>query len=194
MTQTQTSTQTMAAGNMPGGGAAKAMMKKSMEPVNKLYTTVAANEKGEVDAAKVAALKSNSKRPAPLKRSSKIRLTKSEWQALKDQRKEAAKKYAERSQQVKKEKVYRKNAVTRSTKRQEKLAAAQKRPERKMNNCSIMYSVGPDPKSMSKSEQFRAFRSFARTQQKFGAPAEKKEHVSFIYKVGSTPKKAVVAK
>lgn len=195
MSTIQSSTQTMSAGNMPGGGAVKKMSESSMKkavPVHKLYTTVGNNETGEVDAAKAAALKAKSNRPTALKRTSKNRLTKSELEAIKNKRKEAAAKYAERSMQVKKDKVYRKNAVSRDAQRQEKLSVAQKRPERKMNNCEIMYSVGPDPKFACKSEKFRAFRTYARTQIKFAVQPKKEEHVSFMYKVGS-PVKAVPA-
>jgi len=157
-----------------------------------LYTKPSAGEKGSVNASAVKKLKANPKRPQPLKRKSQIRLSKKEWEALKDKRKEVAKKYKKRSVEVMKEKVYRKHAVEREMKREEVIAKKVKgSTAMKMENCTVIYSVGPDPKSTMKSKKFRQYRKFMSKQLKCKSDTKSKKDVVYIYKVGATP---VVAK
>jgi len=202
-----------AAGNMPGGGKlSKKMMSKDttdMKGVDKIYTTPVIGEKGpwesvhktyttpttgelaNIDVKKAAELKANPKRPAPLKRTSKIKLSKLEWQTLKDKRAAAAATYAARSQSVKMDMVYGKNAELRKMKRESSLKKKQQRSERVMNNCTIMYSVGPQPKYKMVSQKFREFRAFQKTKLACAKKVQAKgEHVSFMYKVGSPVKVA----
>lgn len=182
-----------AAGNMPGGGAAKMKMsdpmvaKPAAKPVDSKYTTKQKGEIGTVDASKVAAMKAKPGRPAPLKRKSQIKLSKEQVKIIKEQRKTSKQKYAERSAQVKKELVYMTNALTRKTKREASMSKAKKTPERKMNNCSIMYSVGPQPKPESKSQKFRQFRKFQAAQLKCAKKMQPGEEISYLYKVGMHP-------
>lgn len=160
-----------------------------------LYTKPSAGEKGSVDASKVKKLKANPKRPQVLKRKSQIRLSKKEWEALKDKRKEVAKKYKKRSVEVMKEKVYRKHAVEREMKREEVIAKKVKgSTATKMENCTVIYSVGPDPKSTQKSKKFRQYRKFMSKQLKCKSKSKSSklscniEDVVYIYKVGATVK------
>jgi len=202
------------AGNMPGGGAAKSMktygynyetgqlrgrceeknwmidMKwkpaksSPKEPVNPLYTKPKTNEKGSVDASKVASLMAKPNRPKPLKRKSTNKLDKASKKALIKQRKEAAKKYAERSAEVKKELVYKKNALKRSKSYEKSLK--KKQPKTKPcypNIASMIYSVGPQPKYKAISKKFREFRKFSKTQLKHSK--SKQEGISYLYKVGT---------
>jgi len=162
--------------NMPGGGAGKNLKQKA--PVNPLYTKAVAGEKGSVDKAKVAALMSNPKRPAPLKRKTKGKMPVAERKAIMGKRKDAAKQYAERSEQMKKDFVYMKNALKRKAKKEEHLKKKQNRPAKKMNNCTMMYSVGPQPKHALFSEQFRTFRKMHSFQ-------PKKDKITYLYKVGA---------
>lgn len=166
--------------NMPGGGAGKSMNAEK-KAVHSLYTTPKPNEKADVDATKIAALKSNKKRPAPLKRKSSIKLDKAAKKALISSRKEAAEKYKERSEQFKKDLEYRKRAVSRETKREQSLTKSAKkgRPSKKMNNCTMIYSVGPQPKHAKFSQTFREFRKLNRF-----SPVKQAKEITFIYKVG----------
>lgn len=187
-------TMTGTAGNMPGGGAAKMKMsnpvestKSSERKVHEIYTTTKSEETGTVDAAKAAALKAKPGRPAPLKRKTQIKLTKEQAKIVKDLRKASKEKFQERSQQVKKEIVYRRNAVSRSAKRVKCAIKAKKLPERKMNNCTIMYSVGPQPKSTDASSKFRQFRKFQAAQLKCAKKQQPGSEISYMYKVGMHP-------
>merc|ERR550539_1070272 len=92
---------------------------QSKQPVDPKYTKPSKGEKGSVDSAKVASLKAKPNRPAPLKRKSTNKLDKAAKKKLIAERKEAAKKYAERSAEVKKELVYKKNALKRQKKARE---------------------------------------------------------------------------
>jgi len=161
--------------NMPGGGAGKTM--KTKTPVNPIYLKKSADETGKVDAAKVAALKSNPKRPAPLKRKSKA-MASYKKSGMRAKRKEAAEKYKQRSEQMKKDFVYMTNALERKGKKEEQLKKKQNRPEKKMNNCTMMYSVGPQPVHTTFSAQFRAFR-------KMNSYQPKKDKITYLYKVGA---------
>lgn len=158
------------------------------QPVNKLYTTPQANEKGKVNAAYVAKLKANKKRPAPLKRKSQIRLPKAEWEALKESREAAKTKYAVRSKSVEQDMVFGLNAEKRRMKREAALKKAQKTPERIMNNCTMMYSVGPDPKYKKITRDFRKFRAFQKTKLQCAPKMSQTKimgNFTFMYKVGS---------
>jgi len=176
------------AGNMPGqkmhpgGGAGKTVEKARKQPVAELYSKPSPNEKGTVDASKVAALKAKANRPSPLKRTSKIKLDKEKKKELKKQRKEAAEKFSERSLQTKKEITYMKNAQKRQMKREKKKAEKVKIPPKPMGNMTLMYSVGPQPKYKSISESFRTYRKFAAKQIK--CTKDKAPLITTIYKVG----------
>jgi hypothetical protein len=191
----QTQSQPMTAGNMPGGGAAKSMkavnMKwkpakaQSKQPVNPIYTKAGKGEKGSVNSAKVASLKAKPNRPAPLKRKSTNKLDKAAKKALIAQRKEAAKKYAERSAEIKKERVYMKNALKRQSKHEKTLKKKQPKTSPSYPNISHMiYSVGPQPKYKAISKKFREFRKFAKTQLKHSPEKSTTEEISYLYKVG----------
>merc|ERR1719499_328113 len=156
------------------------------QPVNPMYTKPGKNEKGTVDQAKVASLKAKPNRPAPLKRKSTNKLDKAAKKVLIEKRKEAAKKYAERSADIKKELVYKKNALKRSLKHEKSLKKKQPKKEPAYPNISSMiYSVGPQPKYKAISKKFREFRKFSKTQLKHSK--SKTEEVSYMYKVGSPP-------
>lgn len=184
------------AGNMPlkmhpGGGAGKAAEKAKSwldqpfvekQPVAAIYCKPSPGEKGTVDASKVAALKAKAKRPSALKRTSKIKLDKEEKKELKAKRKEAAKKFSERSAETKKELSYMKNARVRQTKREKAQKKAQKTPK-KSTNMTLMYSVGPQPKYKAISRKFRAYRKFAAKQ--ISCAKDKAPMFTTIYKVGS---------
>jgi len=194
------STQSQAtAWNMPGGGAAKAMktmidytwkpLKSSpKQPVDTLYTKPKSQEKGSVNASKVASLMAKPNRPKPLKRKSTNKLDKASKKALMASRKEAAQKYMERSAETKKELVYKKNALKRSKAFEKQLKKKQPKTEACYPNiASMIYQVGPQPKYKSISKKFRAFRKFSKTQLKhtlapLGGP---QDEISFIYKVGA---------
>jgi len=191
----QTQSQPMTAGNMPGGGAAKSMINMKWakpaksspkKPVDPLYTKPKSDEKGSVDAAKVASLKAKPNRPKPLKRKSTNKLDKASKKALIEQRKEAKKKYTERSAEIKKEVVYKKNALKRQKKHEKSLKKKQPKMEPTYPNiASMIYSVGPQPKYKAISKKFREFRKFSKTQLKHSK--SKTEEVSYMYKVGAPP-------
>merc|ERR1719330_1117233 len=154
------------------------------QPVNPMYTKAGKNEKGTVDQAKVASLKAKPNRPAPLKRTSTNKLDKASKKALIAKRKEAAKKYAERSAEIKKEVVYKKNALKRQIKHEKSLKKKQPKMEPAYPNiASMIYSVGPQPKYKAISKKFREFRKFSKTQLKHSQT--KTGEVSYMYKVGS---------
>lgn len=189
----QTQSQPMTAGNMPGGGAAKSMSAINMkwkpakestkEPVNEMYTKPKDGEKGQVDAAKVASLKAKPMRPAPLKRTSNNKLDKASKKALMKSRKESASKYAERSAEMKKDLVYKKNALKRQMKYEQSLKKKQPKKAPTYPNISQMvYMVGPVPKYKAISNKFREFRKFQMTQLKH---SNKSSDISYLYKVGS---------
>lgn len=190
----QTQSQPVTAGNMPGGGLAKTMKAIDMkwkpakqspkQPVHELYSKPKSDEKGTVDASKVASLKAKPNRPKPLKRTSNNKLDKEAKKTLIAKRKEAAKKYAERSAEIKKERVYMKNALKRQKKHEKALKKKQPKPEPALPNISHMiYSIGPQPKYKTISKKFREFRKFAKTQLKH--TKSKSEEISYLYKVGS---------
>jgi len=189
----QTQSQPMTAGNMPGGGAAKSMSAINMKwkpakaspkkPVDKMYTKKTAGEKGQVDAAKVASLKAKPTRPSPLKRTSTNKLDKASKKTLMTSRKEAATKYAERSAEMKKELVYKKNALKRQMKYEKSLKKKQPKVAPTHPNISQMiYMVGPVPKYKAISNKFREFRKFQMTQLKHSS---KSSDISYLYKVGA---------
>merc|ERR1719464_1424618 len=154
-----------------------------------VYTKPSAGEKGKVDSSKVKKLKANPKRPQTLKRKSQIRLSKKEWEALKDKRKESAKKYKKRSVDVKKEKVYRKHAVERELKKAEVVAKKVKgSTAQKMENCTMIYSVGPQPKYTMKSSKFRSYRKYMSNQLKCKSKTKAPKDVVYMYKVGAPVK------
>lgn len=184
----------------PGGGAQSEKVEKQKQPVAELYTKPSPNEKGTVDASKVAALKANAKRPPVLKRTTKIKLDKEEKKKLIKQRKEAAEKYKERSAERKKNFVYRTNAAKRKEKQVKKLAEKREayktvQQSRSSSNMTLVYSVGPQPKYKSISADFRAFRKFESA--KFKALFNKKTRdvtIETIYKVGTPGKGTSAAK
>jgi len=193
----------MTAGNMPGGGAAKSMKAKGTceeknwinmkwqpakaspkKPVDKLYTTSTSAEKGKVDAAKVASLMAKPNRPKPLKRKSTNKLEKAAKKTLIASRNEASKKYAERSAEIKKELLYKKNALKRQNAYEKALKKKQPKGEPECPNIlSLIYSVGPQPKYKAISKKFREFRKFSKTQLMHSK--SKSDEISFIYKVGT---------
>lgn len=195
-------TQSQPQGNMPGGGAMKKMSasfnqkwepapsKKSMkEPVHSLYTKATSAEKGRVDSRKVAMLMAKPNRPKPLKRKKTDKLSKEEKKVLITKRKEAKAKYQERSELVKKEVVYKKNALKRQSKKVKTLK--KKQPKNKPTFPHIqemIYSVGPQPKYTTISDKFREYRAFAKTQLKLSK--SKPAKISYLYKVGQ-PKKVM---
>jgi len=195
---------------MPGGGAAKAMKTYAQrgrreeknwmidhkwapaeaspkQPVNPLYTKTKTQEKGSVNASKVASLMAKPNRPKPLKRKSTFKLDKASKKALMTSRKEAAEKYTERSAEIKKQLVYKKNALKRSKAFEKQLKKKQPKTEACYPNIiSMIYQVGPQPKYKAISKKFRAFRKFSKTQLKHSlAPLGKQDEISFIYKVGA---------
>lgn len=195
-------TQTQPQGNMPGGGAMKKMSasfnqkwepapsKKSMkEPVHSLYTKPTTAEKGTVDKSKVAMLMAKPNRPKPLKRKKSDKLSKEEKKVLITKRKEAKAKYQERSELVKKEVVYKKNALKRQSKKVKTLKKKQPKSKPTFPHISEMiYSVGPQPKYTTISDKFREYRAFAKTQLKLSKTKPAK--ISYLYKVGQ-PKKVM---
>lgn len=168
---------------MPGGGAGKEA-KKEKAPVDPKYTTPCPEEKGEIDESRVAKLKANSKRPAPLKRTSRVQLEKEAKKKLKESRKQAAAKYKARSETTKKDLTYRKNYLSRDSKRKQQLASVNEPAPRKMGNCEIIYSVGPQPKYKAISQRFRDFREYSTSKIKFSPT--KKQQVTYLYKVGQS--------
>jgi len=185
--------------NVPGGGAEKTQKTTKASPQKKvvsppappadpLYTTAKPEEKGTVDEARVTQLKANKKRPAPLKRTAKIKLDKESKQKLKESRKAAAAKFKERSESTKKDLLYRKKFLEREAKRKKSLEAVAKPASRKMTNCSVLYSVGPQPKYKTISKRFREFRKFSKAQ--LECSTDKKEEITVIYKVGQPIKSA----
>jgi hypothetical protein len=185
--------------NVPGGGAEKTQKTTKASPQKKvvsppappadpLYTTAKPEEKGTVDEARVTKLKANKKRPAPLKRTAKIKLDKESKQKLKESRKAAAAKFKERSESTKKDLSYRKKFLEREAKRKKSLEAVAKPASRKMTNCSVLYSVGPQPKYKTISKRFREFRKFSKAQ--LECSTDKKEEITVIYKVGQPIKSA----
>jgi len=224
----QTQSQPMTAGNMPGGGAAKSMSAYAgnwetgqlqeeknwinqkwkpakaspKKPVHELYTKAKADEKGSVDQSKVASLVAKSNRPAKLKRTSNNKLDKEAKKLLIAQRKEAAKKFAERSAEMKKELICKKNALKRQVKREKVLKKKQdldKIEPSFPNISSMIYSVGPQPKYKAISSKFRQYRKFAKMQLKAKTvqswehtptlgkahTVTKSEGISYLYKVGT---------
>jgi len=187
-------------GNMPGGGAMKKMSasfnqkwepaptKKSMKkPVNSMYTKMSSGEKGKVDSRKVSMLMAKPNRPKPLKRKKTDKLSKAEKKVLITKRKEAKAKYQERSDLVKKEVVYKKNALKRQSKYVKTLKKKQPKSKPTFPNIlELIYSVGPDPKYTTISQKFREYRAFKKTQLK--CTKSKPAKISFLYKVGQ-PKK-----
>jgi hypothetical protein len=162
---------------------AKASPKK---PVHELYTKAKADEKGSVDQSKVASLAAKSNRPAKLKRTSANKLDKEAKKLLIAQRKEAAKKFAERSAEMKKELICKKNALKRQVKREKVLKKKQdldKTEPSFPNISSMIYSVGPQPKYKAISNKFRQYRKFAKMQLKH--TNTKSEGISYLYKVGT---------
>lgn len=182
--------------NVPGGGAGKTQKSQKIKkaspqkkivsppapPADPMYTKSKPEEKGTVDTARVAKLKANKKRPAPLKRSAKIKLDKESKQKLKESRKAAAAKFKERSESTKKDLTYRKKFLEREAKRKKSLQAVAKSAARKMTNCDILYSVGPQPKYKTISKRFREFRKYSKAQ--LQCSPDKKEEITVIYKVG----------
>lgn len=189
-------------GNMPGGGAMKKMsasfnqkwapMKKSeKKPVDPIYTKMSSSEKGSVDSRKVSMLMAKPNRPKPLKRKKTDKLSKEEKKVLITKRKESKVKYAERSELVKKEVVYKKNALKRQSKKTKTLKKKQPKAVSKPtypNILEMIYSVGPDPKYTTISEKFREYRHFAKTQLKH--TKSKPAKISYLYKVGQSKKVA----
>jgi len=198
---------------MPGGGAMKKMSasvsqkwkpvtKAKKQPVDSKYTKPSKGEKGQVDQSKVAMLKAKPNRPKPLKRKPTTKLSKAEKKKLIASRKEAKAKYAERSQQTKKDLVYKKNALKRHKKKTKTLKKHQKKslpktapmtPPTFPNILEMIYSVGPDPKYKAISMKFREYRKFAKAQLKHSkSKSSKSGNISYLYKVGM--KKSVPAK
>lgn len=193
--QTQSQpTQSGVAGNIrksvPGGGQLKSSSapgpKKSFKPlsadVDPKFVFARKGEKGEVDQARVAKLKSNPKRPAPLVRKSKNKLDAASKKKLIKSRKEAAQKFKERSEATRKDLVYRKNALARELKRKDRKAEVTKPTSPKLTNCSLIYQVGKAPKYKRMRKHFREFRKFRKVELQFSP--EQQKLVNYIFLVG----------
>lgn len=194
----QTQSQPMTAGNMPGGGAMKKMSasvsqkwkpaeKTKKDPVHELYTVKSKNETGTVNQSKVAMLKAKPNRPKQLKRKPTSKLSKEQKKVLIAARKEAKKKYAERSEMTKKDFVCKKKALMRQRKREKVMTKKHpntKHPKVYKNILEIIYSVGPMPKYAAISDKFREYRKFAKAQLKHSKPKPvwKKEKGTFVHK------------
>lgn len=184
-------TQQPVTGNMPatskhpGGGAGKTMPVRKPEPVSEKYTKPSPGEKGEVDAAKVAALKAKPNRPKPLQRKSVIKLDKEKRKELRKKRKEAAEKFKERSVERTKGRTYMRNFMKRSRKRAANERKKLSRPAKEFKNMSLMYSVGGFPKYQEESKKFREFRKFNAS--KLSCAKNSPPLVQYMFKVGKVP-------
>lgn len=190
-------------GNMPGGGAApidqkwEPAKKAEKQPVHELYTAKTAEETGKVNSAKVAMLKAKTNRPTTLKRKPTTKLSKEEKKVLIAARKEAKKKYAERSASRKMDLVCKKKALMRQKAKRKVMAKKCPKtmaPKPYKNILEIIYSVGPKPKYAAISEKFREYRKFAKAQLKATKtkplrPLPTTVEITYLYKVGEKPKK-----
>lgn len=180
----------------PGGGATNKPLKGKEEfPANVLPDGAF----GEVDQAKVQKLKSNPKRPAPLKRKSVTTMPKAEKKKLIETRKLAKEKYKERSNSFRKDRVYLKNRFTKmanhTARKMSEWAAkltAAKRPtsmhmEKKnmSNNFTLIYAVGPQ--HQDRRQCFREFRKQRYAAMQAKIKAGKSVDISVV-KVATRPK------
>jgi hypothetical protein len=101
---------------------------------------------------------------------------------LMSSRKAAAQKFKERTESMKKDFVYRKNALARQQKRKDRKEEVTKPTAPKLTNCSFIYQVGKAPKYKQMKKNFREFRKFRKVELQFSP--EQQKLVNYLFLVG----------